>query len=439
MDNHAPKKTFHVAQRLTQPWINEEIAAAKKDRRECEKLWRNNKSTVRRSEYRESCERVKHLIRKAKEEYFIKKIDECQGDQKKLFQIVDKLLGRNKSTSLPHFTDSKIMARIFNEFFVTKISDIRCLLSTWESSATVMACPPLNSLLTASKSKLQIFKPTTVSEIITVIRKSSKASCALDPIPANLLCDLLPVLAPVITHLVNAALSSGIFPSQLKSAIVMPLLKKLGSDVEVLKNYRPVSNLSFISKVIERVVASRILDHMRENNLLDPMQSSYRSGHSTETALLRVHSDIVSAIDKGRGVFLILLDLSAALTQWTTRSFFHSLNIILVLMVQLSNSLKHTLQTELSACPSKVSCLNLVNWLTAYLRDSSLVQLLFASTPFHLVPFFDIIRFSIIYYAHDTQLYFSFDLDSHDEVLTFMFHLHFGHKNMDDSEQTQDQ
>ena len=153
------------------------------------------------------------------------------------------------------------MARIFNEFFVTKISDIRCLLSTWEPSATVMACPPLNSLLTASKSKLQIFKPTTVSEIITVIHKSSKASCALDPIPANLLCDLLPVLAPVITHLVNAALSSGTFTSQLKSAIVMPLLKKLGSNVEVLKNYRPVSNLSFISKVIERVVASRILDH----------------------------------------------------------------------------------------------------------------------------------------------------------------------------------
>ena len=133
-----------------------------------------------------------------------------------------------------------------------------------------------------------------------MIRKSSKASCALDPIPVN----LLPVLAPVIAHLVNAALSSGTFPSQLKSAIVMPLLKKLGSDVEVLKNNCPVSNLSFISKVIERVVASPILDHMRENNLLDPMQSAYRSGHSTETALLRVHSDIVSAIDKGRGARL---------------------------------------------------------------------------------------------------------------------------------------
>ena len=141
---------------------------------------------------------------------------------------------------------------------------------------------------------------------------------------ANLLCDLLLVLAPAITHLVNAALSSGTFPAQHKSAIVMPLLKKLGSDVKVLKNYRPMSNLSFISKVIEKVVASRVLDHMKENNLLDQMQSAYRSGHSTETALLRVHNDIVSAIDKGHGVFLILLDLSAAFDKLIMRSFFPS-------------------------------------------------------------------------------------------------------------------
>ena len=76
----------------------------------------------------------------------------------------------------------------------------------------------------------------------------------------------------------------------------------------MLKNYCPVSNLSFISKVIE----TRILDHMNENNLLDLMQSAYRSGHSTQTALLRVHNNIVNAIDKGYGACLIFLDLSAA-------------------------------------------------------------------------------------------------------------------------------
>ena len=83
-------------------------------------------------------------------------------------------------------------------------------------------------------------------------------------------------------------------------------------DRNVLKSFRPVSNLSFLSKIIEKVVASRLLDYMIANNLMDPMQSAYRKGHSTETTLLRVHNDIVSAVDKGHGVCLILLDLSAA-------------------------------------------------------------------------------------------------------------------------------
>ena len=353
----------------------------------------------------------------SKEEYFIKRIDECQGDHKKLFRIVDKLLGRNNSTSLTHFTDSKIMARLFNEFFVAKISDIRCLLSTWESSATVMACPPLNSLLTVSKSKLQIFKPTTVFELITVIRKSSKASCAFDRIPANLLCDL-PVLAPVITHLVNAALSSGTFPSQLKSAIVMPLLKKLGSDVEVLKNYRPVSNLSFISKVIERVVASRILDHMRENNLVDPMQSAYRSGHSTETALLRVHSDIVSAIDKGRGVFLILLDLSAA---FDTVDHTILLSFLKDYIGLDGPALKlfETYLTNRTQCVSIKGVLSELSELAYGVPQGSILGPI--AFCIYTIPLGAILRhYKIQYhiYADDTQLYLSFDLDSHDEVLT---------------------
>ena len=215
LDKHAPVKSFQVAQRLTQPWINDDILACKRNHRKWEKLWRKDKSTDLRSKYKESCEQVRDLIKKAKEEYFVNRINECQGDQKKLFEIVDKLLGRNKISSLPHFKDAQIMARIFNEFFVIKISDIRSLLSNWESSTTIMACPPLNTLLTPRKSKLSMFKPTTDSEVITIIRNSSKASCSLDPILANLLCDLLPVLAPAVTYLVNAALSSGTFLSQL--------------------------------------------------------------------------------------------------------------------------------------------------------------------------------------------------------------------------------
>ena len=107
-------------------------------------------------------------------------------------------------------------------------------------------------------------------------------------------------------------LTTNVFPLPCKSSIVTTLIKKPGLDAETLKNYRPVSNLSFLSKVIEKVIASRIISHIENNAIIDKFQSAYKCGHSTETALLRVYSDIVTTIGKGNGPFLVLLDLSAA-------------------------------------------------------------------------------------------------------------------------------
>ena len=91
-----------------------------------------------------------------------------------------------------------------------------------------------------------------------------------------------------------------------------PLLKKDSLDPDILKNYRPVSNLSFVSKILEKVVSKRLRTHKVEHGLDEPFQSAYRTGHSTETAILRVQNDILRAIDGGHCVFLVLLDLSAA-------------------------------------------------------------------------------------------------------------------------------
>ena len=198
-------------------------------------------------------------------------------------------------------------------FFVSKISCIRTDLFEMETLTENWLCPDLENFLFHSSSKLYCFKPTTVPEISSIIREASKTSCPLDPIPTSLLHDVLPMLVPVITNIVNyTCLTSGVFPSCLKSAIVQPLLKKPSLDNNIIRNFRPVSNLPFLSKVIEKVLAVRLLDHMTASNQMDPMQSAYRKGHRTETALLRVHNDIISAVDKGYGVCLIMLDLSAA-------------------------------------------------------------------------------------------------------------------------------
>ena len=101
-------------------------------------------------------------------------------------------------------------------------------------------------------------------------------------------------------------------PSALKMACVHPLLKKLSLDRDILRNYRPVSTLSHLSKVIEKVVALRLSDHLDSQNLNEPFQFAYRRLHSTETALLRVCSDIRAALDRRKGTLLVLLDLSPA-------------------------------------------------------------------------------------------------------------------------------
>ena len=115
-----------------------------------------------------------------------------------------------------------------------------------------------------------------------------------------------------ITDIINASLCSGLFPDDFKHAHVNPLLKKTSLSKEDLNSYRPVSNLSFISKILEKVVASRLRSHISSYCLSNVSQSDYKEFHSTETALLKVHNDVTLNIDKGKVTALTLLDLSAA-------------------------------------------------------------------------------------------------------------------------------
>ena len=104
------------------------------------------------------------------------------------------------------------------------------------------------------------------------------------------------------------------FPSALKHALVYPRIKKSSLDPHVLNNYRPISNLSYISKLVERVVAQRFTRHVSVHNLFPPQQSADRPFHSTEAAVLAVHNSLVRAVDEKHVPLLLLLDLSAAST-----------------------------------------------------------------------------------------------------------------------------
>ena len=120
---------------------------------------------------------------------------------------------------------------------------------------------------------------------LTQYERSNK-SCLLDALPVWLIKENISILLPFIVSIVNSSLNAGLFPPTLKEAILMPLIKKPNLDLNVLTNYRPVSNLPFLSKIIEKAALEQLKNHLDAFDLHDEFQSAYRKHHGTETALL---------------------------------------------------------------------------------------------------------------------------------------------------------
>ena len=247
--------------------------------------------------------RCNTLITRDKSNYYRNLISDNAHDSKKLWHVLRSVLHSVPDKVLPSHASHTGLANRFVTFFSDKISKIRDSFTNTDSFT--LPAP-------SDVPKFDLFKSVSEDEVRKVITKSPTKSYPLDPWPTFLVKECLDILLPSITKLVNCSLTEGAVPAGFKKAIVSPLIKKSSLPPDELKNYRPVSGLSFISKLVERVVASQLNDHVTSNGLENVSQSAYKQGHSTETALLSIKNEVHLALARGEATAVVLLDQSAA-------------------------------------------------------------------------------------------------------------------------------
>ena len=217
------------------------------------------------------------LLLRTKIDAISTKVSECETDTKKLYNLIRYLIGTTTSNPLPPSSSDEELANVFADYFMNKIQSIRDSLDTHSKYSV----PPGNA------PNFSAFEPLSTSDVMKIIFGMKTKSCEIDHIPMKLLKEILPSVIEPITKIVNTSLQQGIFSKHWKIAVIRPLLKKIGLELITL-NYRPVSNLTFLSKVVEKAALNQLVAHFDNNNLMPDYQSAYRANQSCETAITQI-------------------------------------------------------------------------------------------------------------------------------------------------------
>ncbi|KAK3538506.1 hypothetical protein QTP86_006644 [Hemibagrus guttatus] len=334
-------------------------------------------------------------VTSAKTSFYKEKLETSAQDPRKLHNIFSSLLNPPAPPS-----PSSLTAEDFASFYTEKIERICQTFTSLPTSPTShnqhSATPSLTQLSTVA-----------AEEVLQITRSCNPTTCPLDPSPSAMPQTISPDLLPFITTVINGSLTSGHVPTAFKKARVIPILKKPALDPSDISNYRPVSLLSFLSKILERIVCNQLSDYLMQNNLLDPNQSGFKAAHSTETALLAVTEKLHAARSAKLSSVLILLDLSAAfdtVNHKTLLSTLRSLGICGTAWEWFASYLDgrsyQVTWKGLTSAPRRLS--------TGVPQGSVLGPLLFSLYTHSLGKVISSHGFSYHCYADDTQLIFSF-------------------------------
>ena len=312
LDKNAPQMTKTIKNKPQSPWYTDNLNNLKRQKRSCESKWKKSKLPSDYNKFRSSSNEYSIKCKEQKTYYYSKKIADCSGDQRKLYKVIEHLTNGEQQVNYPD-VKNRSLSDEFVEFFSDKVDKI--VLSIEQIKINEKIEDSLDSIDDLSQNTLikplETFNLLSSNEIKRIISNTASKSSSLDPFPTKLLKENIDVLIEPITSIVNKSLQTGTFPEDWKCAVITPIPKKNNQE-PILSNFRPISNLSFLSKLVEKCALKTLYPHLENSKLFSKFNSAYRKHHSTETLLTKIHSDIMMNMDRQELTLLILLDLSAA-------------------------------------------------------------------------------------------------------------------------------
>ncbi len=397
LDDICPLSSKPARAAPSNPWLSDVLREYRSKLRAAERKWRKSKDPSDLSMYQFLLSSFSAEVHTAKSSYFHNKINSAP-DTRNLFKTFNSLL-----CPPPPPPTTSITADEFATFFTDKT---RTISSQFSAPHTQDLQPSTST----AKTPIFSFCPLTEAEVSKLLLSNHPTTCPLDPIPSHLLQEISPTLLPALTHIINTSLLTGTFPTTFKQAWVTPLLKKPTLNTSLLDSYRPISLLPFLAKTLKRVVFNQVSLFLSQNNKLDANQSGFRSGHSTEMALLSVTEALRIAKADSKSSVLILLDLSAAFDTVNHQILLSTLSTLGITGIPLrwfeSYLTGRSFRVAWGGEASKAHQL-----VTGVPQGIVLGPLLFSIYTTSLGPIIQAHGFSYHCYADDTQLYISFQPD----------------------------
>ena len=271
--------------------------------------WKRSCSEKDRTAYRASCKRANKLITESMKNYNKNKLEQSKDNPRKHWSVINDLLHSKTPVRQNSTDENKKLANGLGEFFKQKIitlkDSVKAKINQNDHDALAFDRPFIGD-------SIDVLPSVSPDEVLKILASMECKSSPMDFIPTSLLKSCSDVFSILISRLANLSFEEGHFPGQFKMAQIKALLKKPGLDDTVFSNYRPISNLNTISKILEQLFLVRIQSHVSQGPSYNIFQSAYRKRHSTETALLKILNDVYQSVDSENVILLVGLDLSAA-------------------------------------------------------------------------------------------------------------------------------